>query len=141
MSKKTEVTLATRYLDLLSEEGYRPKLGPTHGCPVITFKHEGDEFLLFVDEDHETFFHLGIAYDLGPIDVPTALDRANQLNEELKVVKVTIAAEDRSVRFHVEAFLDQAPARMEQVERSLGALSNAAERFFEAPAPVRQLDA
>ena len=48
-------------------------------------------------------------------------------------MKVIVSAQDRCVRFHVEAFLD-APATVPVLERSMGALRNAAASFFE---PVR----
>ena len=108
--------------------------------PVIRFKSEGQKFVILVDEDDEAFFALGLSYELGEIDLATAKDRANELNEQLKAVKVTVSAEDRCVRFHVEAFLES-PATVPVIERSIGALRNAAASFFEPARRVDQLDA
>ena len=64
MAKKRTGNLASRYLGLLSDEGYRPKLEPTEDKnAVIVFKSEGDSFVLFVDEEDESFFHLGTGYE------------------------------------------------------------------------------
>lgn len=88
-----------------------------------------------MDEDDAPFFHLGIAFELAPEwqDVSAAMERANELNEELKAVKVTIHPEDRSARFHVEAFID-APATMAVISRSVVALRNASRQLFEVVA-------
>jgi hypothetical protein len=145
MATKTDPTgtLAARYLELLSDEGYRPKLDDTEAGdrnPVIRFKSEGQKFVVLVDEDDEGFFALGLSYELGDVDLVTAKDRANELNEQLKAVKVIVSADDRCVRCHVEAFLD-APATVPVLERSIGALRNAAASFFEPARRADQLDA
>ena len=142
MAKKTRVNLAARYLDVLSEEGYRPKLETTDdNHAVIVFNSERESFLLFVDEDDESFFHLGSGYELGELDIPAALNRANELNEQLKVVKVTVAPEERAVRFHLESFLGEAPPKMDHVKRAVSAVRNAAAKFFEPIRPAVHLDA
>lgn len=139
----TSRTLAARYFGLLRAEGYRPKMDRSDDRHTsIPFKSEGQTFVLFVDEEDEAFFHLGIAYDLAPEweDVAAATARANDLNSELKTVKVTVHPEAKAARFHVEAFLD-APASMAILERSIGALRNAVREFFARPRERRQLDA
>lgn len=136
-------SLAARYFSLLRAEGYRPKLERGDGTfASITFKAEGLLFVVFVDEDDDAFFHLGLAYDLAPTweDLAAAVARANGLNEELKGVKVTVHAEDHSVRFHVEAFFG-APATMPVLERSMAALRNAGRAFFDVAPERGHLDA
>jgi hypothetical protein len=93
-----------------------------------------------VDEDDEAFFALGFAYGLGEIDAAAAASRANELNEQLKVVKVIVSAQDRCVRFLVAAFLETS-ATMTLLERSMSALRNAAAAFFEPAPRVDHLDA
>jgi hypothetical protein len=140
---KTTRTLAARYFDLLRGEGYRPKMNRSDDLhTTIPFKSEGQAFLLFVDEDDPGFFHLGIGFELAPEwqDVAAATERANELNAELKVVKVTIHPQDRSARFHVEAFLE-GPASMETIARSIDALRNGARQFFAVQRERPQLDA
>jgi hypothetical protein len=135
-------TLARRYLDLLADEGYRPTVASDGDEPtVLSFKSEGEMYLLLVDESDQQFFHLATAWDLGDADLALATSRANELNEELKGVKLTVWAPEKSVRLHVECFVDEAPASMAVIERSLAALRLGTSRFFE-PLPVREhLDA
>lgn len=135
-------TLASRYMDLLAEEGYRPQVASDEEGPtVINFKSEGEAFLLFVEERDPTFFHLGSGYELGDVDLAAAVSRANDLNEELKGVKLTVWAPDRSVRIHVEAFLDEPPVSTGVLERGVGAIRNAARKFFEPARAPDHLDA
>jgi hypothetical protein len=139
--KKTTGTLAARYLDLLSDEGYRPKLEQTgERTSRLAFKAEGRKFVLLVDDDDEAFFALGLAYGLGEFDAAAATSRANEVNDQLKVVKAIVSAQDRCVRFLVEMFLE-APATMPLLERSMSALRNAAASFFEPAPRVDHLDA
>jgi hypothetical protein len=133
--------LARSYLDLLAEEGYRPKrerCGETSG--VITFKSEGDGYILLVDGDDSQFFHLATAYALDALAPTEALERANRLNDQAKAVKVTVHPEEGAVRFHIEAFVGQ-PVDLEVFERSLGAIKNAATLFFRPAPRADHLDA
>ncbi|WP_242370646.1 YbjN domain-containing protein [Anaeromyxobacter sp. SG26] len=135
--------VAKHYLDLLAEEGYRPKAVRTeNNQSVIRFKSEGTGFLLFVDEDDETFFHLAFGYDLGDgvADMAGAMSRANDLNADYKAVKVTVHPAERSVHFHVEAFLERLPT-LPVIQRSIGALLNAARAYSEPARSADQLDA
>jgi hypothetical protein len=115
--KQTTGALAARYLDLLSEEGYRPKVEQIgERTSRLAFKEEGRKYVLLVDEDDEAFFALGLAYGVGEIDAAAATSRANEVNDQLKVVKAIVSAQDGCVRFLVEVFLE-APATMPLVER------------------------
>ena len=135
-------TVTRRYLDLLAEEGYRPSVVSHAGEPtVLSFKAEGEAFLLLVDDADPGFFHLGSAFELGETDLTLATSRANELNEELKGVKVTVWAQDRSVRFHVECFVDDAPASIGVLERSIAAIQLASRKFLEPARPREHLDA
>jgi hypothetical protein len=137
-------TLVSRYLEVLTEEGFRPQVvsdededGPT----IINFKAEGEAFLLFVEDGDPHFFHLGSGYELGDLDVAAAVSRANDVNEELKCVKVTVWAPDHSIRIHVEGFIDEPPVSIDVLERSVGAIQNAARKFFEQARAPDRLDA
>ena len=141
--RATVKPVVKHYLDLLAEEGYRPKVTPSEDDhSVVRFKSEGTAFLLFADEDDEAFFHLATGYELGDgvADMAGAMSRANDLNADYKAVKVTVHPAERSVRFHVEAFLDT-PATLAVIQRSVGALRNAARAFFEPARPADRLDA
>lgn len=144
MARKTATpAAATRLFDRLAEEGFRPKLevdDETHS--TISFKVEGRHFLSFVDEEDPGFFHLGLCYELPEgMTLPWALDRANALNEELKAAKVTVRAEEREIRFHIELFVDGAPAP-DLLERSVSVLRLASKKFFatERPVPEERLN-
>lgn len=143
MAKKTLDALARSYLQLLAEEGYRPeyeRLGDTYGA--VSFKSEGERFALLADENDEHFFHLSVAYTLDGIDLGAAVDRANELNETLKAVKVSASGRgaEAGVRFSIEAYLD-VPANIDHVEGALRLLRNAAGAFFQASRPAEALDA
>jgi len=141
MAMKSAANLAERYLDLLAEEGYRPKLeGSSDVHAVISFKSEGESFMVFVDEDDESFLHVGSFYELGKIEADSALSLANELNEQLKVIKITVSPQDNAVRFHVESFLDEAPA-MSHIELAVSSLREAAVEFFEPARSADHLDA
>jgi hypothetical protein len=52
--------VAAAYLNVLTEEGYRPKVEDVEGrCTTIAFKAEGTRFLLFALEDDPEYFRLG----------------------------------------------------------------------------------
>jgi hypothetical protein len=85
-----------------------------------------------VDEEDDAFFSGSLSLAPEWEDVAAATARANELNSELKAVKVTVHPEAKAARFHVEAFLD-APASMAILERSIGALRNAMREFFAQP--------
>jgi hypothetical protein len=138
---KAAGTLAGRYFDQLAEEGYRPKLEQTEDrTSTVAFKAEGLTFVLLVDETDEDFLGLGLSYALGEVDPVAAGNRAHELNDQFKVVKVCVDSQDRSVRFMVEVFLE-APATMRLLGRAMSALRNAAKAFFEPARPVEHLDA
>lgn len=138
MARKTATpAAATRIFDLLAEEGFRPKIecdDDVHS--TISFKSEGRHFLSFVDEEDPGFFHLGLCYEIPEgMTLPWALDRANELNEEFKVVKFTVRSQEREIRFQVELFVEGAPAA-DVLGRSLAQLRFASKRFFAAERPV-----
>jgi len=140
---RTSRTLGARYFDLLRTEVTAPKNGQERRqARVDPVQVGGQTFVRFVDEDDEAFFHLGIACNLAPEweDVAAATARANDLNSELKAVKITVRPETKAARFHVEAFLDP-PATAAILERRIGALRNAVREFFALPRERRQLDA
>jgi hypothetical protein len=141
--KATVKPVAKHYFDLLAEEGYRPKVSRSDdNQSALRFKSEGVGFLLIVDEDDDSFFHLSLAYELGDgvADMAGAMSRANDLNADYKAVKVTVHPAERGVRFHIEAFFD-APATLPVIQRSIGALRNAARAYFEPARPADRLDA
>jgi hypothetical protein len=134
--------VAARYFDLLAEEGFRPTCDRIDDTvSAVLFKVEGTKVVIFTDEEDEDFFHMGLAIELNEgMEIPWALDRANHLSDDLKAVKVTVRAEDRSVRFRIEAFLP-GPPTLEMIRRSVGAVDNAAKQFFATDEAPKRLDA
>ena len=137
-------SLARRHLDLLAEEGYRPVFEPDEDgrSASITFKAEGKQFVLLVDEDDETFFHLGLGFALDAgHDVQAAIATANELNERWKGVKVTVLAEHRSIRFQIESLLPGGTCPPPLLDRALQLLRGASTEFFEGRRSPAHLDA
>lgn len=138
--------VAAAFLDVLADEGYRPKLDrdrSDENASCIAFKAEGTTFLLLAYEDDPEYLRLGVSYDLGEgRDDPAALAAlANEVNDQVKGVKVVLAPEDRAVRFVVETFLAGQRVTGALLERALGALRKAAGDFFAARRPPERLDA
>ena len=139
--KATPKPAVKHYLDLLADEGFRPTLTRDERQSILRFKWEGVAFLLIVDDEDDDFFHLALSYALGDgVDVAAAISRANDVNQGYKAVKITIHPAERSVRFHVEAFLES-PATFRILERSVAALKDAARAYFEQARPADRLDA
>jgi hypothetical protein len=132
--------LADRYLELLAEEGYRPRLErhPEQAhLSRIEFKVEGVKFNVFLDEEDPAFFQLSLAFDLGARSFgdTALLAAANHLNDEMKAVKATIDRDANVARFHYEAFVEGPPSS-EILGRSMFQLRRASDDFFERIRPV-----
>lgn len=137
-------SVARRHLDLLAQEGYRPTFEPDGDGrhAVLSFKAEGRQFVLLVDEEDEAFFHLGLGFSLDEAhDLPATLAVANELNERWKGVKVTVVPEERALRFQVESFLPGGACPPELLGRCLDLLRGAAAEFFEGRRAPARLDA
>lgn len=138
--------VAAAFLDVLAEEGYRPKLDrdcSDENTSCIAFKSERTTYLLFAYEDDPEYLRVGVSYDLGegPDDAAALAALANRVNDQVKGVKTVLAPDDHSVRFVVETFLTGQRVSGALVERALGALRKAADDFFEARRPPERLDA
>jgi hypothetical protein len=135
MARSASHGLADRYLELLANEGYRPKLERHPEQPHLArveFKAEGAKFNVFLDEEDPGFFQLSLAFDLGArnLDDTALLAAANHLNDEMKAVKVTVDRDANLARFHYEAFVEGPPSS-EILERSMFQLRRASDDFFE----------
>lgn len=152
MPKSTEVEVTTAkpvadaYVDILAEEGYRPKIERGESddtSTVIHFKSEGIRYRLFAYEDDPEYFRLGVSYDLGegPHDAALLARIANDVNDRLKGVKAVLGLDQNGVRFVVESFLTGQKVTAALVERATSALRSAADDFFAARRPPDHLDA
>jgi hypothetical protein len=142
---ESEKTLAQRWMDLLGEDGYRPRLELNQEEPErsrIFFKSEGTKFNLYLDDRDPTFFNLSLSYVLGDHSGASdlvLLGAANEENRRAKVTKVTLDLDERSACFSMEGFGEEVPSEA-MFERMVRQCSNSADRFFtrlrEAKRPV-----
>ncbi len=118
---------------LLAEEGYRPRLEQEDGGPSkLHFKVEGSGFQLRCNEDDHDFVQLCTGYVLEGTtqDELSLLRAANDLQAQLKVVKVWIPASAEFVEFQVELFLDGHPLTPALLERCISMLRHSAREFW-----------
>jgi len=132
---ESEKTRAQRWMDLLGEDGFRPRLEVNDEHPEqmrICFKSEGTKYLLFLDERDATFFNLSLSYNLGEVAGAgdyALLNAANEENRHAKGTKVTVDLEGRSAYFNIEGF-GEAPPSSALFERMVGQCGYSADRFF-----------
>ncbi len=136
-------TLAQRWNDLLSEEGYRPRLEPIPDEPgraMIFFKEGGVRRRLVLDEADAVFYNFALGYDLddGLPGGAVLLEIANALNTELKAVKVTVDLEGRTANFAVEGFGVELPDGA-VLARIFAQGRHASDVFFERARAVRKI--
>ncbi len=127
--------LADRNLELLAEEGYRPRLERHPEQPHLArveFRAQGAKFSIFLDEEDPGFFQLSLAFDLGArsLGATALLAAANHLNDQVKAVKATVDRDANVARFHYEAFVEGPPSS-EVLDRSMFQLRRASDDFFE----------
>ncbi len=137
--------VAHAYREVLSEEGYRPKVEAAEDETTtrIAFKSEGTRFTLYAYEDDPEYFRLVAAYDLGdgPHDSAGLASIANDVNDHVKGVKAVLDLERNGVRFVVETLLTGQKVTVALIERATSALRAAASDFFAARRPPGHLDA
>ena len=125
------MSVAQKYLELLSTEGYRPDLEGDEGSPRIVFKAEGASFRMILDEEDPEFFGLTLGYGVPEgHEFGRLTGLANELNDRWKVVKATIHPDGDAVRFAFEIFTGDAVSPG-LLERAIRALRLVAEEFFE----------
>ena len=140
-----EQSPSQRWMDRLSEEGYRPRLELNDLNPSmcrLAFMLEGTLHRLYLDDTDPAFFKLSLSYLLGD-DANTSslalLQAANEVNSSTKGTKVTVNLEEQAAYFVIEAFGKELPTT-ETLARMLSHCSFAARRFFtrlrETPAPA-----
>ena len=127
--------LLDRWLELLRAEGYLPTVELVPASPelsYVAFKVEGTNRVLVLDEDDPSFANLVMTWTLGA-DLPrpgVLLEVANELNRELKALKVVIDLPHELVHFTVETISDALPDSA-AFQRMLLVGSAAAAQFFE----------
>lgn len=134
-SAPAQPELVTRWLDLLTEEGYRPKAEQREEAPHqwrVNFKQEGVAFGVYLDEQDPDYTQLELAYSLDPAVAPLAalLAAANLVNSETKAVKVTVSPEGNAAWFMMEWFSDTIPTP-KILDRLVSQARHGASEFFE----------
>jgi hypothetical protein len=132
---ESEKTRAQRWMDLLGEDGFRPRLEvngeePERSC--IAFRAEGLTYHLYLHEGDRTFFNFTLCYRLGTYAMApdfAVLAAANEENFEAKVAKLTVNLQDRSVTVAIEGFCDVLPTT-KVLERMVDQCRHSADRFF-----------
>lgn len=125
---KRMASIGEKYVELLANEGYRPKLEADDESVEILFKSEGAGYRLGLDRDDAEFFALSLCYGVDEaVPVEQLLAIANDMNERWKVVKVTVQPTGEAVRFQYEAF---GQLTAETLERALSILRTTSHAFF-----------
>ena len=125
---RMEVT--NRYLELLADEGYRPKVVDDEATE-IEFKAERLRYRLVLDPKDPEFVAVTLSYRIDeghPLEQLFAL--ANDFNQRIKVVKTLVHPAGELVRFAFEA-LSRDPLPPELLERALGFLRSTSDEYFE----------
>lgn len=123
------MTIGEKYVELLANEGYRPRLETDEGSVEILFKSEGVQYRLGLEEADPEFFTLSLCYGVDDaVPVEQLLSIANSANERWKVVKATVHPTGEAARFQYEAFGQLTP---ESLQRALSILRTASNAFFE----------
>jgi len=131
----SRVTLMTRseraqaYMNILTEEGYRPSLDEDGD---VVFKKEGRSYLILIDENDPRFFRL-VFPNFWPIE--SELERARVVQAasattgKIKVAKVFVVRDD--VWATVELFVETPDSAKAVFERSMSVLTEAVDTFAE----------
>lgn len=132
---ETEKTMRERWMDLLAEDGFRPRMEVNDEEPErcrIAFKAEGLTYHLYLQDADKSFFNLTLCYRLGVYATApdfAVLAAANDENYEAKVAKLTVNLQDRSVTIGMEGFCEVLPTTT-ILERMVDQCRCSADRFF-----------
>jgi hypothetical protein len=130
-SEIPRISLAEFYKDYLADEGYRPAID---GDGDVTFKHEGRNYYISVDEDDTQFFRL-IYPAFWKIESEEELELAIQTCIEttkmIKAAKFYLADNNSYVSASIEAFFSSPDEVKKIFPRYIGCLQNAVTSFAE----------
>jgi hypothetical protein len=123
------VTKAQTYLDYLTQEGFRPEVDEDGD---ISFKFEGRNYYLIVNEKDEMYFQLlrnGFWRIESAEELQRALMHANDVTRETKVAKTYVNSEHTYVNGTVEMFFDEVDQFKPCFMRALTVLQRAVRDF------------
>ena len=124
-----KVSLADRYMDFLTAEGYRPSVDDDGD---VLFKHEGGHYYISVAEEDELFFQLVYPRFWSIEDEDErqrVLSSANEINLRFKVVK--IYTRDGDTTATLECFMSSLDDFKAYFERCMRAVQRAVSEFRE----------
>lgn len=123
------MTTSEMVFDYLRNQGLVPQYNQSGN---ITFKYQMRSFLFFVDDDDAAFFNLTLPriYEVTDDNRLAVFEAINEVNENTKVVKLTIAND--SVWCATEIMMDTTPELDDLIPRLLGILLTSREKFYKA---------
>ena len=112
----------------LQQQGLMPKFDEKNN---IDFMYQMRHFLLFNNDDDEAYIHLTMPciYDVTEDNRLAVLEAANEVNMNVKVVKLIVADED--VWCSTEIMMDSTPELNDLIPRLLNILLGAQNEFYE----------
>ena len=116
-------------MDFLKKQGFCPEVDEDNGN--ILFKYQMLTFIFFNNDEDEEFFQLACPgiFDVTEENRELVLEAANKVNDNTKVAKVIIVGEKVWVLF--EVILDHSPEVGSIIERGLGILQHARQKFYD----------
>ena len=117
-------------INYLQNEGPMPKKDEDGD---IVFKYQMKNFIIFDTTDDEQYLQIALPgiYDVTEENLVEVLAACNSVNRGIKVAKVIITGDNKSVWVVYESMLDTTPVYDDIVPRSLEILMAAQKSFYE----------
>lgn len=117
-------------INYLQNEGLMPKKDEDGD---IVFKYQMKNFIIFDTTDDEQYLQIALPgiYDVTEENLVEVLAACNSVNRGIKVAKVIITGDNKSVWVVYESMLDTTPVYEDIVPRSLEILMAAQKSFYE----------
>jgi hypothetical protein len=129
--------VARRTFEFLKRHRFDPEFqGSERRFTQVAFRHEGDRFVVQLDEDDEDFLQVNLALSI-PTPPPelSALRRAHEVQGRMKVVKIWLGPGQRYVEFQAPLLLGGHPLRIEPLRTCMSILRRAAWEFHDSNVP------
>ena len=117
-------------INYLQNEGLMPKKDEDGD---IVFKYQMKNFIIFDTTDDEQYLQIALPgiYDVTEENLVEVLAACNSVNRGIKVAKVIITGDNKSVWVVYESMLDTTPVYDDIVPRSLEILKTKQKSFYE----------
>ncbi|MEI7891804.1 MAG: hypothetical protein WCI05_01860 [Myxococcales bacterium] len=130
MSDASGWTAEQIWMNLLADEGYRPRV--IDAGKVLTFKREGLNYLVLLDARDPEFLHL-ILPRCWPLESDVEFARAfrvvNKVHARIKVARILIDEDDRDISFGVELLVPNLNSLGTILPRVLSIIDSARRKF------------